>query len=272
MNSAKTNPKKGPQQRPAAKLSPTPPAPRGVFVSAMDLAARFQRFAWDVAGVSLLAFSVMTLLAIWVPELTGGALLSWWRALLGRWLGWGSVLMVIAGTIVGLLMLRKQSHSPKPVPGSPAPLAGPETSAGFQPPAHWFNFFVLEFGAFTWLAFLAALGGTSLQRAEQGLDGGRIGWGLAELLRLLLASIDLTSQTWQIMIFGALLTGCMILGLGLTAPLARLFQKISKAAHPHSTLQTEPVISVSPAEETDSESSSQKKRPVLPVESFKHKR
>ena len=37
---------------------------------------RFERFAWDVGGVTLLAIAVMTLLALLLPQLAGGKLLT----------------------------------------------------------------------------------------------------------------------------------------------------------------------------------------------------
>ncbi len=266
MNSAQKNPPKNPRPQPSVNPFPTPPASKGALVSVINFAARFQRFAWDAAGVGLLAFSVMTLLAIWMPELTSGLLLSWWRAVLERWLGWGCVLMVVAGTIAGLLMLRKQSRWIKPAPGGAVSLASPTVTEGFQSPIRWMHFFTLEFGAFTGLALLAALGGTSLERAEAGMDGGRIGWGLAELLRVLLASIHLTGQFWQIGIYGVLFTICLIRGLELNRPFGWLARKIQKTVQPHPALQSEPVLSVSAAVEAENESSSQKKHPILPAE------
>ena len=55
---------------------------------------RFERFAWDVGGVILLAIAVMTLLALLAPQLAGGKLLVWWTNLLRRWFGWGSILVL----------------------------------------------------------------------------------------------------------------------------------------------------------------------------------
>ena len=45
----------------------------------VGIIARFQRFGMDFLGVLLLAFALLTLLALTLPELTGGTLVILWR-------------------------------------------------------------------------------------------------------------------------------------------------------------------------------------------------
>jgi S-DNA-T family DNA segregation ATPase FtsK/SpoIIIE len=143
---------------------------------------RFQRFAWDVAGIIVLALSLMTLLALpAIPGLTGG-LLSVWGVLLRLWFGYGTVFIALAGSIIGLLMLRQRNAE--------------------APSINWSRVLALELATFSFMVLVAMAGGTSLERAETGLDGGRIGWGLAELLRLGLGSIGIKQIPWGYGIVG----------------------------------------------------------------------
>jgi quinol-cytochrome oxidoreductase complex cytochrome b subunit len=82
--------------------------------SSLSMIARFQRFGLDFLGVSILAFSLMTLLALLVPELTRGLILSLWRRLIMEFLGWGSILVVIAGGVSGMLLLQRTQQSCPP--------------------------------------------------------------------------------------------------------------------------------------------------------------
>ena len=116
----------------------------------------FGRFMRDALGVLLIAFALMSLLAL--GNYTEGILLSPWADLLALWFGWGAYLVVIAIGYSGFNLLRR------------ARTALP-----------WGRIFSLELAAFLTLGLLAAAGGNSLIRAEAGADGGRIGWGLTKL-------------------------------------------------------------------------------------------
>ena len=117
----------------------------------------FGRFARDAAGVSLLALAAMSLLALW--GFTRGVLLSPWALLLGRWFGWGSYLVIAAIGFAGFRFLRREL-------------------------AHWSlgQLVWIELAALLTLGLLAIFGGNDLARADSGMDGGRLGWGLATLL------------------------------------------------------------------------------------------
>jgi S-DNA-T family DNA segregation ATPase FtsK/SpoIIIE len=140
------------------------------------LQSHFGRFSWDLGGILLLAFSLMTLLAL--TGLTRGLLLTAWSAVLQRWFGWGSFLVVLATAAGGVILLRKNSQ----------PVA-----------VRWGRVVALEVAAFFALALVSiagaaigiSMGGTesALERAASGWDGGLIGWSLAELLNILLGPV-----------------------------------------------------------------------------------
>jgi S-DNA-T family DNA segregation ATPase FtsK/SpoIIIE len=198
---------------------------------------RFQRFALDFLGVVLLASALLTLIALTLPELTGGTLITLWRNFLIHSLGYGAILIVVASTVAGLLVLRARSYQLKL---SADPRHTP------SPNVNWARIFALEVAAFSALALLSVIGGSSVDRAEAGLDGGVIGWGTAELVAMVAERLGLASSTWVGVVFGLLILFCLIYGLGLVAPITKGLQKIS---NPKATalVLNEPVISVAPA-------------------------
>jgi S-DNA-T family DNA segregation ATPase FtsK/SpoIIIE len=129
----------------------------------------FGRFSWDIGGIILMALALMLLLAL--TGLTDGRLLSFLSNELRTWFGWGSFLFVIATALGGLFLMRR-----------------PKESISLR----WGRVITIEFTAFFLLAFLSVIGEpignlignplNSLERAEVGMDGGLIGWGLANLL------------------------------------------------------------------------------------------
>ena len=122
----------------------------------------FGRFASDIGSVIILAIALISLLAL--LGLTDGKLITLWVDALRDWFGWGSYLVVASIGMIGGGMLRR---SDDPLP--------------------WGRIFALEVGAFLTLGLLTVLGGRSLQEAEQGLGGGRIGWGLDQTLSRLIS-------------------------------------------------------------------------------------
>jgi DNA segregation ATPase FtsK/SpoIIIE, S-DNA-T family len=118
--------------------------------------AHFGRFMRDALGIFLIAFALMTLLAL--GGFTGGLFLIPWAGLLSLWFGWGAYLVVLAIGFTGFAILQRDSFS-----------------------IGWGRLFALELAAFLTISLFAALGGNSLLRAESGMDGGRIGWGLVNL-------------------------------------------------------------------------------------------
>jgi S-DNA-T family DNA segregation ATPase FtsK/SpoIIIE len=197
---------------------------------------RFERFAWDVGGVSLLAISVMTLLALLLPQLTAGNVLNWWTTMLRRWFGWGSIFIVIASGVLGLVMLRHRTEE--------------------LPPVRWRRVFALEGAAFTTLALMTLLGDGTLERAESGFDGGLVGWGLAELFGIVLPPVI------SILVLFFLLVIFLIVGLGmepwLSAKVKRFLEGEKRADIEE---LTEPAVSVAPAHGVEPKKSSRVSKP-----------
>ena len=124
----------------------------------------FGRFAFDIGGVMLFAFALMTLLAL--LNWTGGSLLTPWSHILWRWLGYGSLFVVVIIGLGGLVLMRK-------------PLDGEERISAWRVVA-------LELLIFFMLILFTILGGSSVEHAEAGMDGGYTGWALTQLLDRLL--------------------------------------------------------------------------------------
>jgi S-DNA-T family DNA segregation ATPase FtsK/SpoIIIE len=202
---------------------------------------RFERFAWDVGGVSLLAISVMTLLALLLPQLTAGSVLNWWTTMLRRWFGWGSIFIVIASGVLGLVMLRHRTEE--------------------LPPVRWRRVFALEGAAFTTLALMTLLGDGTLERAESGSDGGLVGWGLAELLGIVLPPVV------SILVLFFLLVVFLIVGLGME-PWLSIKVKRFLEGEKRSDIEelTEPAVSVAPAHGVDPKTSSSRGPKPKPVQ------
>lgn len=117
------------------------------------------RFGWDFLGVFFFVLAILTLLGLigW----TSGSFISFWKDVLTRWLGLGSYAVVLFFTAIGLRIFRQRVSGEKKFPLS--------------------KVLMLEAGYFSFLTFLSVINGTELSRAEIGLDGGIIGWGLAKL-------------------------------------------------------------------------------------------
>jgi S-DNA-T family DNA segregation ATPase FtsK/SpoIIIE len=221
------------------------------FDRTLRLFTRFERFSWDLGGIALLAVAAMTLVALILPGLARGFLLTWWSHQLAHWFGWGSVWVVSALLVIGLWMLRRRY-------------------AGEFPHIPWGRVFSLELAAFSSLALLALLGGASLERASQGLDGGAIGWGLSELLRIALDSIGFRQPVWQGLLLGFVCLVSILAGTG-------LLQSLSAWAHRVSTVSARPdladlaapaVVSEAPLSTQGSQPASdgKKKRSALPAQ------
>jgi len=127
----------------------------------MDRLARlethFGRFLWDILGVFLFAFALMTLLGI--LGLSKGTILEKWVELLYLWLGWGELMIVLFAGAGGVLAFRR-SRQPLQI--------------------RWVRVIALELAAFLTLAVLSVISGNRL--TEGGMWGGQVGWGLAMLI------------------------------------------------------------------------------------------
>jgi S-DNA-T family DNA segregation ATPase FtsK/SpoIIIE len=222
--------------------------------------ARFQRFGWDFIGIFLLAFALITLIALFIPELSGGILITIWRNFIKEAFGYGAILVVVASTVAGLLVLRMRSYQ--------LGLIGDPSTAN-PPKIPWARIIALEMAAFFALALLSVIGGRLLERAELGLDGGIVGWGLAELVGMSLGFIGLSSNIWGgvLLVLATLL--CLIYGFGLVPAIVKRLQKMG-APKPSVELANEPVVSVAPAAAqvgmSFPGSDKKKRRPYVPLE------
>jgi DNA segregation ATPase FtsK/SpoIIIE, S-DNA-T family len=137
---------------------------RGWLDRFADLWFHFDRFGWDILGIILLTITLLTFLGL--VGFTKGAFISPWVGFLTLWTGWGSYLIIIFFGILGLVALRKRFA----IPG--------KFKLG--------RVISLEMWIFCALALFSMVNGRSLMRAEQGLDGGLIGWGLSEWINYIL--------------------------------------------------------------------------------------
>lgn len=124
----------------------------------------FGRFLRGALGTALIAVAVLSLVARW--GLTGGVLLTPWSTFLATWLGWGTYLLLCAIAYGGIVLIRRNGGK----------LA-------------WGRVIALEAASLLSLGILSIIGGNSLMRADAGMDGGRLGWGIAYLPLLALRPV-----------------------------------------------------------------------------------
>jgi DNA segregation ATPase FtsK/SpoIIIE, S-DNA-T family len=146
------------------KQEPFPPKATSWQDTAVHIFLRFQRFLSDATGLFLLAFALITVFALlgW----TSGLLITPWAKILRLWLGYGSLLIALIIVWAGWQIVRRREITLATLP--------------------WGRILALEVAAFAALTLLTVFGGASLERAEAGLDGGLVGWGLAEFLGIAL--------------------------------------------------------------------------------------
>ncbi len=138
-------------------------------------------FDWrgkDGIGLLLIVVSVLTLFGL--TEISTGKFLTPTVQLLKRWMGWGSYLMAAMVGIAGVKFLR----TPRGTRSYPlVQILGAEGMV------------------FALMAFLAVIGGNSVDRASAGLDGGLVGWGLARMGEFLLPGF-LNGLLWFVLLAG----------------------------------------------------------------------
>ncbi|MFZ5809384.1 MAG: DNA translocase FtsK [Chloroflexota bacterium] len=206
--------------KPPVKGSSTAEAPQTDKKTALDFLKRFQRFSRDIAGVLGAALGLMTFFGIIAPGQTQG-ILRWWVQGLRVWFGWGSLWAAIFLIFLGIGLLRRK------------PLV---ISRG------WAKVFALEAAVFTSLAFLSAVGGYDLARAEAGLDGGRVGWGLARISGGWFIPLGLVGLILHSLMLILIELFFLAWGLGW---LEKLWKEIQQEEKPV-LLPSQPAVSVSP--------------------------
>lgn len=166
------------------RINPEPAPSQGVRPTA-HLIGNLNRFAWDAIGLACIVLAILTFLGL--ADLTSGIVLIWWADLLSRWFGWGDWIIVFSFLAAGVHIIRQQAAN--------------------QPQTAWGRVLALEVAAFSLIALLTVLGGASLARAEAGLDGGLIGWGLVELPGLASLPLWLRGSILVIIFFASALGG-----------------------------------------------------------------
>ncbi|MFN8435874.1 MAG: DNA translocase FtsK [Anaerolineales bacterium] len=174
------------------------------------LNTQFGRFFRDFIGVSLIAFAVMAFFAIW--NWTDGILLTPIALVLRTWFGWGSLLILAGIAYLGYYFLQRQQTS-----------------------IHWGQVLALQLAALLTLGLLAVLFGNNLFRAESGMDGGRLGWGIVRLLW----QMGTIPGTFVLLVLWAL---CVATGFGLWAKLEAWLIKIAGDEAPVIVSMPEPEV------------------------------
>jgi S-DNA-T family DNA segregation ATPase FtsK/SpoIIIE len=184
----------------------------------LDRLARFNqhfgRFLRDAGGIILLAFALMSLLALW--GVTRGVLLTPFANALAVWFGWGSYIVILAIGYGGISLLRRGSE-----------------------PVKWGRLFAIEFASLLTLGLLAAMGGNDLIRADAGRDGGRLGWGISQLAWMLAGPV------WGTLILFAVWVLAGMTGFGLWAVIESWLLRIAGEAPPPQ------IVAATPASEKD---------------------
>ena len=161
----------------------------------------FGRFLRDAIGVALVAFAIMSLLAIW--KITEGTLLTPFASLLKLWFGWGSFIVIFALAYFGSSLLQRDGGD-----------------------IHWGRLISIEIASLLTLGLVAILKGNDLIRAEAGLDGGRLGWGLATL------AWQSLGQVWGTLILVILWAFMIMIGFGLWTRLEEWLLQVAGEASP----------------------------------------
>ncbi len=195
----------------------------------------FGRFARDATGVLLVALALLALLSTW--GLTTGGLVTPASRFIGTWLGWGIYLLVAGAAYAGFALIhRGDGH------------------------VRWGRLLLLELAALLSLGVLAIIGGNSLVRADAGMDGGRLGWGIAYLATRSLGDVGGTAV---IVVAWALSSAS---GAGVWAVLERWLVAVADGSPPGPQPDFAAPIQEETLPETVASPAPKKRSPVLPRE------
>lgn len=183
----------------------------------LDRLARFNmlfgRYLRDMLGIALIAFALMSLLAVLEhvynqtfnsniqnvePVFLSGAILVFISKWLTLWFGLGSLLIIAGIGYFGYSLLRHDENE-----------------------IRWRRIIAIELASLLTLGLFAASSGNDLYLAESGLAGGRLGWGLTTLMWRYMGSIP---GTIVIFILWAL---AVATGFGLWAKLEEWLLKVA---------------------------------------------
>jgi len=143
------------------------PKPQSTIQNVVGFFGQFRRFGWDLIGLVLILITILSLLGYF--GISKGALINPWIRTINKSLGWGALIAIIMVGLTGVAAFRY--------------------SAGKSFPLSLGRVIAVEGAFFSLLACLSIYGGFSLERAQDGKDGGVLGWGLARLLPGFLGAI-----------------------------------------------------------------------------------
>ncbi len=217
-----------------------PPAPRNDWLERLArFNLHFGRFMRDATGVTLIAFALMSLFAIF--GFTDGVLLTPFANLLALWFGWGSLLIVFGIGFFGYFLLRRDTVE-----------------------IRWGRLIALELAALLTLGLLAVFGAIFGQediliRAEAGVDGGRLGWGLLALAWKFLGAIGGSFAIFLLWLFAA------VTGFGLWTKLEDWLLHIAGEAPTVVVATPVPVVEEKPEEPQSAATNDAPKKKVAPL-------
>ena len=217
-----------PRKRQYEQTEPT--TPRNDWLEKLaSFNLRFGRFVRDTAGVLLIAFAVISLLAVW--SYTDGVFLTPFVNMLTLWFGWGSFIVLFAIGYLGYSLLRHDNGE-----------------------IYWGRIIALELAALLTLGLLAASSGNDLIRAEAGMDGGRLGWGMVTL------AWQLMGETVGTLVIFLLWLLMIMTGFGLWAKLEVWLLHLAGEAPPV-VVSTPVPAEIAPDQQPVKSTSSKKKAP-----------
>jgi len=211
----KKNPKKQDNGKPDSKRSE-----KSLDDILNEIGVRFGRFGWDLLGLALIVAALLTLLAL--TGLTEGSFISPWGKTLKRWTGVSSYLITIGVGLLGWAVLSRRTSKPVKL--------------------RFGQIMALEGGVFALMALLAVLGGFSLERAEAGMDGGVLGWGLVRLIYQILPA------PWVTILLLLLLFLLVVSGSGISRWLFKRLETWALSETPDDQLVQLPLIGSSTRE------------------------
>ncbi|MBN2500406.1 MAG: hypothetical protein JXB38_06520, partial [Anaerolineales bacterium] len=214
----------------------------------INFVLRLRRFSWDVGGLFLLAFAAISLLALighssgaWE---SGAWIIPWVNLLLGLFGVAGSVISILSLAFAGVVML---NHHREEIWGN-----------------IWKQVITFEVAVFALLALLSVAGGVSPEYAEQGMYGGKVGYGLAVLAGIILGTSGFSMLLQKLLLFTATAVG-FIYSFGL---FGIVYGWLERTTRERRSAQVEvehtPTVSVAPAAETI--------EPILPAAEKQKKR
>lgn len=180
-------------KKPSKKASEAPlKTEQNVWHSFLDrvksLYHHLKPFGWDLLGTFLILLAILSLLGL--LNLSRGTLLNTWIQLIRNAFGVGAYLLVFLLAALGVLIFRH--------------------GAGHQIPLTLGRVLAIEGWLLVTLPLFAFMGGVSLERAYEGLDGGTLGWGLVQVLvPILTKPFTLLFYLFLFFIFAGISTGML---------------------------------------------------------------